>query len=302
MPLTYPFRMPPVDLFSSSSLRSSRLFSAVQTQERFALARIYLCDLYDDAASRNLLDPQFLSAFPIEFPQRCWELVLIRLLSALGFNLTRVGKAGPDLLCEVNGGRFYVEAVAPRDSENGPPVQPGRVKDGDQKTGYIIERLFNSIVNKREKWNGWLQRGQVDQTLPYVVALSQLEIADFSDEHGARDAIRTLLYAEGYRVIEIDTGTLVSLDRGRQHQDETSKANRAPLTMGLFRPGSEAAKEISALLYFENYDLASLPSADPSHLQLHLNQNAFRPLGILESSFALGKSPRHSDGGSEAGA
>lgn len=291
--------MPQSDLFSSSSPRSSRLFSAVQAQGRFALARTYLCDLYDDAASRDLLDPQFLSIFPIEFPQRCWELVLIRLLSALGYHLSRVGNAGPDLLCEGHETRFYVEAVAPRDSESGPPAQPGRVKNGDLKTGYIIERLFNSIDNKREKWDGWRQRSQVDQTLPYVVALSQLEIADASAERGARDAIRHLLYAESYRVIEIDIGTLVSRDRGRQHQSETLKANRSPLTMGLFLPGSVAVSEISALLYYQNYDLASLPSANPSQLQLHLNLNAIRPLGIDEATFGLGKSPRHPDGGSE---
>ena len=179
-------------------------------------------------------DPHFLPDARQHFLQRFWEMYLFVTLQEQGMNPQKGQALGPDFYLEIEGRRFWVEAVAP-DAGQGEDRVPdlwdhpaGEAFGMDVPKREILLRYTNALAVKRDKWLGWLTRGVVEPTDGYLVAIDGRGCNDFLD--GVIPMFIEAFLPFGHLTLLINTNTGKTEDRYFQHSDTVRKQNQAPVS------------------------------------------------------------------------
>jgi len=122
----------------------------------------------------KLADHHFLSQAVRQFLPRFWEIKLGCVFMDSLPHVERVGKQGPDFRCKLrNGVITYLEATCP-----GPGDRRDKVKDIEpDSAGWVPEdkvvlRLTSAFENKHKSYRGYVEKGLVGETDPFVIAIN----------------------------------------------------------------------------------------------------------------------------------
>lgn len=179
-------------------------------------------------------DPHFLKDARQHFLQRFWEMYLFVTLQEQGMNPQKGQTLGPDFYLEIDGRRFWVEAIAPDGGEGEDRVPethsdpPGEVIVRDVPKREILLRYTNALAVKRDKWLGWLAKGVVEPTDGYLVAIDGRGCNDFLD--GVIPLFIEAFLPFGHLTLMINRVTLKTEGRYFQHSDTVHKQNRSPVS------------------------------------------------------------------------
>jgi hypothetical protein len=123
-----------------------------------------------------------------------WEAILFRYLSDLGFQfrydkVSKAGQNGPDFGIVYNDTTIWIEAVAP--SPEGIPVdyllppQRGQFVARTVPHQEMLLRWTTALKDKRDKLQGYVEKGIILATEPAVVAINGSRLGDFFfDDNG----------------------------------------------------------------------------------------------------------------------
>lgn len=211
-------------------------------------------DLWRTAYS--YLDPDLPDKAKRAFMSAFWELEVAATMLANGIALVeRDNPDGPDVIC-AGPPRIYIEAVAAspgQDPEANPNSVPPLILEG-QTHGparfvnheQIILRLRSVIEEKHQKQQGYLKKGVLNPSDPYVIAVNAAQIDLARLEMTIPDILSAVL-PFGDEFISVNTLTGEAEGGGFKHRPAVFKANRSPVSTTLFQePGYDG---ISAILY-----------------------------------------------------
>lgn len=247
-------------------------------------------DLVEDLWSRYQpsQDPNFLTDARHHFQQRFWEMYLFVTLQDRGMNPQKGQALGPDFFLEVEGRRFWVEAIAP-DAGNGEDrvpdmwdIPPGEVVVGDVPKREILLRYTHALAAKRDKWLGWVARGVVALNDGYLVAIDGRGCNDFHD--GVIPLYIEAFLPFGPLTLLINRNTGKAEDRYFQHSDTIHKQNKAPVSTAPLLDASYAP--VSAVLH-SLVDCGNHPEALGGDFALLHNPLATVPLPDSAFSWCL---------------
>jgi type I restriction enzyme S subunit len=128
------------------------------------------------------------------FRAHLWEAILYRYFSELGFEFRRdkVGKAGqqgPDFGLLHDGTTIWVEAIVPA-PEGIPPeyLAPPKIGEVTVKTmphKEMLLRWTGALKYKRDRLQGYVEKGIILATEPTVIAINGCRLTDFAiDDNG----------------------------------------------------------------------------------------------------------------------
>lgn len=179
-------------------------------------------------------DPNFLTDARQHFLQRFWEMYLFVTLQDQGMNPQKGQALGPDFYLEIDGRRYWVEAIAPDAGEGEDRVPdtrhdpPGEIIVREVPRREILLRYTHALAAKRDKWLGWLARGVVASTDGYLVAIDGRGCNDFHD--GVIPLFIEAFLPFGPLTLLINRNTGKAEDRYFQHSDTVHKQNQAPVS------------------------------------------------------------------------
>jgi hypothetical protein len=179
-------------------------------------------------------DPNFLTDARQHFLQRFWEMYLFVALQEQGLNPQKGQALGPDFYLEIDGRRFWIEAIAPDAGEGEDRVPethyapPGEVVAREVPRREILLRYTHALAAKRDKWLGWLAKGVVASTDGYLVAIDGRGCNDFHD--GVIPLFIEAFLPFGHLTLMINKVTLKTEGRYFQHSDTVHKQNQAPVS------------------------------------------------------------------------
>jgi len=196
-------------------------------------------------------DPHFLVDAKAHFLQRFWEMYLFVTLRERGMNPQKGKTVGPDFFIEVEGRRYWIEAIAPdagdgEDRVPGPFYDPpGEVVVRDVPKREIMLRYTHALVSKMEKWPGWVEKGVVNPTDGYVIAIDGRGCNDFLD--GVIPLFIEAFLPFGNLTLRLDRATGKEVGRYFEYSDTVHKKSQAPVsTAPLLDP---AYGPVSAVLH-----------------------------------------------------
>lgn len=100
-------------------------------------------------------DRHFLAEIRTQFNQRFWEMYLGVAILNHGYKLHRVGDHGPEFGIDINGRRYWLEAITPTSGEGPdavPPLEYGARAARRVPQEQIILRITSALATKRAKW------------------------------------------------------------------------------------------------------------------------------------------------------
>lgn len=191
-------------------------------------------------------DPNFLSDARHHFLQRFWEMYLFVSLQERGLSPKKGEALGPDFYLEVEGRRYWIEAIAP-DAGDGANRVPGRVLREAMRVPKteIILRYTSALAEKRGKWLEWLKKGIVSASDGYIVSINGRLCDEFNGP-----VIPLFIEAFlpfGPLTVMINKATLKAEDCFFQHSDTVLNKNQAPVSTAPLLEESYAP--ISAVLH-----------------------------------------------------
>ncbi len=174
-------------------------------------------------------DPNFLTDARQHFLQRFWEMYLFVTLQDRGMNPQKGKALGPDFFIEIEGRRFWIEAIAPGPGE-GPDKVPQRILGevmSVPKTEVIL-RYTSALAEKRDKWLEFLSKGLVDAKDGYIVAIDGRDCDEF---HGCVIPLFIEAFLPfGHLTLLINKATMKAEDSFFQHSDTVHKQNSSPVS------------------------------------------------------------------------
>ncbi len=111
--------------------------------------------------------------------ERFWEMYLAVTFLERGFELSRAGNVGPEFCFTSGNQKIWVEAVAPgpgTGNDRVPELQMGVEVASKVPTEQILLRYTNAISEKRKRYLAALERGILDDSDGYVLAINSRRI------------------------------------------------------------------------------------------------------------------------------
>jgi hypothetical protein len=111
----------------------------------------------------------------IQFHQRFWEMYLAVTFLERGYELHRLKRAGPEFGIDIQGKRYWFDAIAPTAGEGPdavPQVEYGRPVASRVPQEQIILRITSALAAKRAKWQKDLAAGRVTEKDGFIVAMN----------------------------------------------------------------------------------------------------------------------------------
>jgi hypothetical protein len=124
-------------------------------------------------------DPHFLRDARAHFHQRFWEMYLFCSLSERELGIRKGRREGPDFYFDIDGRRYWVEAMAPEpgNEKNRVPV-PHLGRADYVPVDKILLRYTNALLIKLRKWEAWQRKGVVKDGDGYIIAINAGLIRD----------------------------------------------------------------------------------------------------------------------------
>jgi hypothetical protein len=151
-----------------------------------------------------------------------------------GMNPQKGQGQGPDFYLELEDRRFWVEAIAPEAGDGKDRVPdaygdlPGEVVVRNVPKREILLRYTNALAAKRDKWIDWINRGIVDPSDGYLVAINGRGCNDFLD--GVIPMFIEAFLPFGDLTLVINKTTMKTEGRYFKHSDTVHKHNKAPVS------------------------------------------------------------------------
>lgn len=230
-------------------------------------------------------DPHFLNEIRIQFNPRFWEMYLAVVFLELGFELHKHRDSGPEFGIDIEGKRYWFDAIAPTGG-TGPDAVP---QEFDQREARIVPqeqiilRITSALAAKRAKWQKDMASGRVSENDGYVVAINVRSI-DSAIYGGDMPYIVKALYGFGDLAVSIDQKTLKVIESKHMHRPTITKASGTKISTRPFE--ARECPEVSAVLH-SIVDAANFPKQlGGDFMILHNDQpNIALPRGKLR--FAL---------------
>jgi hypothetical protein len=201
-------------------------------------------------------DPHFLKDARNHFLERFWEMYLAVALLNRGFKLHRIGSEGPEFFMEFDGHRIWLEAIAPGPGTGNDKVpEIGLGVAGEVPTEKILLRFTNALNEKRTKYLQAVQKGIVQPSDSYVLAVNSRGIPH-APYGGALPYFVQAFLPFGHPTLEIDVKTLEIGDSYFQHRDTVIRVSGAPVSTKAFLEPQFAF--VSAVLH-STVDCANYP-------------------------------------------
>jgi hypothetical protein len=174
------------------------------------------------------VDPRLPMNAMNDFFPAFWELDLANSMVENGVPLVeKTISEGPDLVCRSTPSVHIEAIVATPGDPSHPDSVPSIFDDVDVPHDQLILRLRNAIEKKTEKRNEYLQKGILDETDPYVIAINSAPIDSSRAEATLPDILRAVLpFGDEYVTIELPSGDVVG--GGFHYRPEILKTKRPP--------------------------------------------------------------------------
>lgn len=182
-------------------------------------------------------DKNFLSNSKDHFSQRFWEMYLWVALTDMGFSLSKEGSAGPDFFIEMDGRRYWVEAVCPMRGNN-PDSIPEEMNDGEWRAVPVREIMLtytNAINKKMQKHLDDIEKGRAAPGDGYILAVSSAGLPVSARVQGEIPYIVQACYGVGVLSVSIDVGSMKMGDPVYQERLECENKNGAPVSLACMR-------------------------------------------------------------------
>ena len=224
---------------------SSQAYNNVRNAEvgMMVIAKSRCLDMW--AVFEPYADSHFTKEIKRDFDGRFWEMDLTCTLLELGYNVS-CPKPGPDMKIE---GNIWIEAICPTGGhKNSPDKVPEIVTGLAQSVKYepIALRFTSAIIEKYQKYIGYINGGVIREFEPYVIAINGNQIPNARlDFPMPRIARAVLSIGSEYITCSRESGEAIS--SGYNYQESISKSNGAEISIGIFL--DKKYEGISAILY-----------------------------------------------------
>lgn len=128
--------------------------------------RNFLTELYEK--TKQFIDTKGISQSRVDFGGFVWEIYIFNLLQELGLELESKD-SGPDAII-TQPDRFYVECISIAEDKDIKIPGNGQVINVDQDQ--LLVKLTGALWNKKRQRDEFIQKGRIDGSLPYIVAIN----------------------------------------------------------------------------------------------------------------------------------
>ncbi len=223
-------------------------------------------------------DNHFVKEIKRDFNARFWEMDLTCTLLELGYDV-ECPKPGPDVKIK---GNTWIEAICPSGGQvNSPDKVPDIVTGIAQAIrGELIElRFISAIIEKHRKYLGYLNKGVISKSEPYIIAINGNQIPNARLDFSMPHIVKAVLPI-GSEYIAFDRESFEVVGGGYNHQASISKFNGSEIPTDIFL--DEKYQGISAILY-SCVDLCNRPEKSGQDYILIHNPLAKNPVkeGLL---------------------
>ena len=253
------------NLFQPPTEGEDQLYAYIRDVENLFADRKRLERMWLDY--RKYAPKGFLKKLQIEFHQRWWEMYLTLGLDRLGLPITTFHKDDrPDLLLKFGDVDVWIEAVAPEPGRTKDAV-PEPIKNGvqDLPMNQCLLRFTQALLNKKEAFNKYINKGIVSESDCCIIALSACDLNQFGTLLDFPQSVMLrVLAGAGDLVISQHQKT----ETFSRHQSVTYKRNGSPVDLVLFR--SKKFKSVDGVLYSNQDPLNALHAPEKS-FELFIN-------------------------------
>lgn len=211
-----------------------------------------------------------------DFHSRTWEMYLGVVLQEHGFSLAPSRDVGPDFSIS-SPTPLYIEAVASSMGDsNNPDVVPGLAPDFvvmDVPEQQILLRLAQSMNEKRQRYERYLQQLVVDAATPFIVAVSAGAIPHPEDDEMPR--MVKLLLGAGNLAVTISRIPDVQPQVFWQPLASVARASGTTIQANLF--DDPVYRGVSGVIYSRT-DVLNHPDVLGSDCTFIPNHNATNPV------------------------
>jgi len=230
-------------------------------------------------------DPHFLKEVRRQFHPRFWEMYLAVAFLERGYTLHKHRDGGPEFGIDLDGTRFWFDAIAPT-AGSGPDAVP-RLEYGKSEASrvpqeQIILRITSALDAKRAKWVKDLKSGRISAHDGYIVAINDRSIREAWLGSDMPYVVKAL-YGFGDIAVSFDRKTLQVVEAKYLHRPTVSKVSGTGISSQPF--AARECPEISAVLY-SSVDAANFPRSLGGDFMILHNDRPTVPLGHGTLRFA----------------
>jgi hypothetical protein len=228
-------------------------------------------------------DPHFPDEIKRQFHQRFWEMYLGVMFLDRGFKLHKKRSGGPEFGIDIEGRRYWFDAIAPTHGI-GPDAVPEEGSSGRAARAVpereMILRYTNALAAKRAKWSEDLEKCRVSEADGFIVAINDRSARWTWVGMEELPYIAKALFGIGDVEIMFDLETLDSGEARWQHRPKIEKKSGAEVSSQAF--AARECPDISAVLY-SHENAANHPEClgEWSMLLHNVEPNVPLPLGAL---------------------
>jgi hypothetical protein len=242
--------------------------------------KVYCESLWDRYAS--FADPHFIDEIRIQFHPRFWEMYLAVSLLDRGYAMHKLPGGGPEFGVDINGTRYWFEAIAPTagDGLDAVPAEGRRHGFRAVPQEQIILRYTGALYYKRKQWQRNLSKGRVSPREGYIVAINDRSIPWGWIGSDLPYVVKGL-YGFGNLEVVFDVNPTRIVETRRQHRPALKKASGSSVSSQAFIAGE--CPEISAVIY--SLDEVANCSEEPGANFMLLHNTAPNvpvPRGVLQ--------------------
>lgn len=181
-------------------------------------------------------DTNFLEDAEANFLPRFWEMYLWVAMEERGCNPVRVGPAGSEFYIELNGKRFWVEAVC-RSGGDGADAIPLMPMNSPIATRVPVESImlrYAATVRQKalKHWNDDVPAGRASVEDGYLLAINSLAMPLSSRYGGELPYLVKAAYGLGALALPIDVATGKAGKAFHVAQDDVRKVNDKVVSIG----------------------------------------------------------------------
>jgi hypothetical protein len=216
--------------------------------ERVGVYRRFVESLWE--RYRGNEDKNFLSNAKDQFHQRFWEMYLWVALDEMGLDPQSHGSEGPDLYVDIDGRKFWIEAVCPTGGY-GPDAIPDEISVFGEASEVPVDAIMlaftNSIRKKYKKHECDVEKYGIDSGDGFIIAVCSGAMPISARAGGEIPYIVKSCYGIGSLTLAINAATLNREESFYQERLDCRRHTGSAVSLASLRSGNH--RLLSAVLY-----------------------------------------------------
>lgn len=216
--------------------------------ERVGVYRRFVESLWD--RYRGNEDKNFLSNAKDQFHQRFWEMYLWVALDEMGLNPQSPGSEGPDIYIDVDGQKFWIEAVCPTGGDS-PDAIPEEVSTFGEASEVPVDAILlaftNAIRKKYKKHECDVGKNGVRSGDGFIIAVCSGAMPTSARAGGEVPYIVKSCYGIGNLTLSINSADLKLEESFYQERLNCRRYTGGAVSLASLRSGNN--RLLSAVLY-----------------------------------------------------